>query len=320
MIFIAAALPCEAEPLIDRFELKRDAQEKKFRIYRNDRICLVITGVGGSAAMIAVTYLLAVNHAQKTDSLISFGISALFDDGAAFIDGRVYQGSAIRNMSLRRSFYPDMLYRLPFEEAEILTVSSIYRGRRDNEELERWPLPFIRTISIAAPRLVDMEAAYVYEAGCEFIYSHHIFILKVISDAGETGSVDNSYVKRLVAGHVDKLAGLIGILSDEECEPASDALIKKEFNSLVTAASAVLKLSFYQETELRNIAYNYNIRNNNLAEIIGMDAIGVLAAEAGLAVQTGKTGQTGQTEQERISSRKEGRILYERIRSRLLQP
>lgn len=311
MIFIAAALPCEAIPLIEGFQLKRDSGETRFRIYRNDRIRLIITGVGGSAAMIAVTYLLAVNHAQRTDWLINVGIAAVFGEEPAVSAGRIYQSRAIRNMALRRSFYPDILYRLPFAEAEILTVSAVYKGKPDNEELKKWPLPFIRAdhpdghSSDEIPRLVDMEAAYVYEAGIEFVFSHHIFILKIISDTGNTNSVNQTFVKKLVAGHMEVIAEFVEILSAEEPDADGGSLGNAEFESLASAASEALMLSYYQQMELRRIAFNYSIRNNDLAEIIGLAGIVHATDELGL---------------KQIGSRREGRPVYESIRSRLLQP
>lgn len=311
MIFIAAALPCEALPLIESFQLKRDAGETKFRIYRNDPICLIITGVGGGAAMIAVTYLLSVNHARRTDWLINVGIAAAFDEEPAVSAGRIYQSRAIRNMALRRSFYPDLLYRLPFAEAEILTVSVVYRGKQDNEEMKKWLLPFIREDHPAAqdsagiPRLIDMEAAYVYEAGIEFVFSHHIFILKITSDAGNTYSVDQTFVKKLVTGHIEDIAELVGILGAEESAAAAGSLKNAEFECLASDASKTLMLSYYQETELRRIAYNYSIRNNDLASIIGKAGIDRITDDLGL---------------KQIGSRREGRPVYETIRSRLLQP
>ncbi|MHB1453496.1 MAG: hypothetical protein ACYCYM_06020 [Saccharofermentanales bacterium] len=312
MIFIAAALSCEALPLIERFQLKRDTGETKFRIYRSDAIRLIITGVGGSAAMIAITYLLSVNRAQRTDWLINAGIAAAFEESADTAAGGIYRCRAIRNMALRRSFYPDILYSMSLAEAEILTVPYVYSKGADDDMRDKWRLPFIgtayrgssRTGVEAAPLLIDMEAAYVYEAGCEFIFSHHIFILKIISDAGDADSINQTIVKKLVAGQIGHIAELVRMLYAEESEAAACSLRNDEFESLASHASEALMLSCYQDTELRRIAYNYNIRRNDLAAIIGMDSIDCIKDEIGI---------------DKISSRKEGRSVYETIRSRLLE-
>jgi len=55
-IFIYAALPCEAKPLVEHFKLKKDTTIQPFAVYLNQDICLTVTGLGKSAMAAGVAY------------------------------------------------------------------------------------------------------------------------------------------------------------------------------------------------------------------------------------------------------------------------
>lgn len=59
MIYIAAALTAEARPLITYFKLKRDNKIKKYQIFKNEEITLIITGTGMMQGAIGATYVLS---------------------------------------------------------------------------------------------------------------------------------------------------------------------------------------------------------------------------------------------------------------------
>ncbi len=313
MIFLAAALPDEAAPLIGRLELRRDPAETALRIYGGEGIRLVVTGAGKAAASSAVTHLLTSFRARREDILIHYGISALYRGGP---DGRpagpdaepgFYLGRAIRDLASRRSFYPDLLRALPFPEAEILTVPFIYRRNDPENRPESWKLPFTRIGRTdggagagVCPLLIDMEAAFVWEAASRFLFAHNILVLKIVSDEGDPDSVSRKRVKALVAEHADAIAELVRGLSGGHAAAAD-----KDACLLAAHAADALKLSFYQTAELDRLAKHYAVRNGSLDGILD---------EAGLAEAAEACGL------KQAANRREGKLVYAKIREKLLEP
>lgn len=68
-IFIYAALPCEAKPLVQHFKLKKAFTVQPFAVYGNDEICLTVTGAGKSAMAAGVAYTQALFAAVENPVL-----------------------------------------------------------------------------------------------------------------------------------------------------------------------------------------------------------------------------------------------------------
>lgn len=81
-----------------------------------------------------------------------------------------------------RTFYPDILYRHPFEEAELYSFPAV----QDRESFQQ----FLDKDAGAGDRgkeiLVDMEAAAIYQAGNYYYAPHQMLFLKVVTDHGTT--------------------------------------------------------------------------------------------------------------------------------------
>ena len=75
MICLTVALPAESRPLIDFYRLKPRAAKGAFRIYRNESIALVVSGVGRIAAAAATAYLHAVTDEQRNCGWLNIGIA-----------------------------------------------------------------------------------------------------------------------------------------------------------------------------------------------------------------------------------------------------
>lgn len=83
----------------------------------------------------------------------------------------------ITEQTTGRTFYPDVIYRHPFAEAEIVTQAVPYRGANETQDPENG----------AGARLYDMEAAAVYQAGAYYFGPHQMTFLKVVTDHGVAG-------------------------------------------------------------------------------------------------------------------------------------
>ena len=65
-----------------------------------------------------------------------------------------------------RTFYPDILYRHPFEEAEIVTGAMLYHTENKTELIPKYETAIKN--SVADGFLYDMEASSIYQAGAYF--------------------------------------------------------------------------------------------------------------------------------------------------------
>jgi len=127
--------------------MKRIPEETRYQIFQGENIYLIVTGTGGTKAMMAAVYLLTRFHAQKTDFLLSFGIGALLHPAGEFkeMQGRMFLARKIENASFKRAHYPDLLYATPLKK-RISSRCRRYTARtaRLKERFRRFPEPSCR--------------------------------------------------------------------------------------------------------------------------------------------------------------------------------
>ncbi len=227
MIYIVTAIYAEAQALITYFGLKKDISQGRFQVFGNQEaeICLVISGTGEIAAAVAVADV--CRAAGERDFLMNIGIcggiqgekaslkgsntfpeeimdcsersgegkAGLCLDGEKGIctKGDIFLCNKIREQATGRTFYPDILYRHGFAEAQIITGGKPYVKEKREEDFF----------------LYDMEAAAVYQAGAYYFGPHQMSFLKVVSDYGDAGKVTPEQVKGLMERNVEKIAEFI---------------------------------------------------------------------------------------------------------------
>ena len=199
MIYVFMALYAEAKPLIEKLELKKINSRFKFIQYESPEICLTITGVGSIAASTAVGAVCASRDIEDTDILVNIGSCA----GSASSLYGIYLIHKIRDAVSGRTYYPDMLYKHMFKEAEIVTISSV----KAKSETVSSP-----TLSTKERLLHDMEAAAIYQAGSYFVGPHQMQFLKVVSDEGNGAAVTPNMLTECMHMHVDEMAELLDTL------------------------------------------------------------------------------------------------------------
>lgn len=197
MIYVMMALYQEAHGLIRELELKKNTAYAPFEVFDNESagIRLVVTGVGEIAAAAATAAVCARDGADAADFLVNIGCCAAggcepadrdMDSGYgaahAAQTGDLYVCHKITEQATGKTFYPDILYRHPWKERELVTGM---------QPLQR---------AAAHGALYDMEAAAVYQAGIRFFSPDRMIFLKVVSDSGVAGQ------ERMTA---ETLAGLL---------------------------------------------------------------------------------------------------------------
>lgn len=230
MIYVMMALYQEAHGLIRELELKKNTAYAPFEVFDNESagIRLVVPGVGEIAAAAATAAVCARDGADAADFLINIGCCAAggcepadrdMDSGygaahAAQI-GDLYVCHKITEQATGKTFYPDILYRHPWKERELVTGM---------QPLQR---------AAAHGALYDMEAAAVYQAGIRFFSPDRMLFLKVVSDFGIAGQerMTAEALTGLLEQHVKEVAAFLTNLreaADEEETLRNDGILQED--------------------------------------------------------------------------------------------
>lgn len=184
MVYIFTAFYAEAKMLIRHYALKKGRQIDglKFDFFENDKIRLIITGVGAAAASTSVGNAGAIFHIGRDDIIINIGSAA-----SCKCDGAVI-GNEIIDDASERTFYPDMLIKCELPEVRVVAVGRAVTNTqsiRNNDTV------------------YDMEASAIYQAASFFVGPHQMAFVKVISDAGER--IDSKKVETVFDEHEEAI-------------------------------------------------------------------------------------------------------------------
>ena len=235
MIYVVTALYQEAHGFIRELELKKNTAYAPFEVFDNESagIRLVVTGVGEIAAAAAVAAVCAREGADAADFLINIGCCAAaegadsccepadrdmdsgYGEANAAQIGDLYVCHKITEQATGKTFYPDILYRHPWRERELVTGM---------QPLQR---------AAAHGVLYDMEAAAVYQAGIRFFSPDRMLFLKVVSDFGIAGQerMTAEALTGLLEQHVKEVAAFLTNLreaADEEETLRNDGILQED--------------------------------------------------------------------------------------------
>lgn len=230
MIYVVTALYQEAHGFIRELELKKNTAYAPFEVFDNENagIRLVVTGVGEIAAAAATAAVCARDGADTADFLVNIGCCAAggcepadrdMDSGYgaahAAQTGDLYVCHKITEQATGKTFYPDILYRHPWKERELVTGM---------QPLQR---------AAAHGALYDMEAAAVYQAGIRFFSPDRMLFLKVVSDFGIAGQerMTAEALTGLLEQYVKEVAAFLTNLreaADEEETLRNDGILQED--------------------------------------------------------------------------------------------
>ncbi len=215
MIYLFTAFYWEAQVLIEQFYLKKVLERGHFQQFTDQdaQILLTISGAGEIAAAAAVSSVCTKHPPGKEDVLLNIGICA----GDA-VKGSVFLIHKLTEQATGKTFYPDLLYRHPFAEAELVTcmlpwkrgtqqrMFSLERGtRQTNPEQDE-----TAAAGEGGTRCVfDMEGAAVYQAGACYFAPHQMLFLKLVSDNGEGTPLSGQFVRQLMETRQERIGAWI---------------------------------------------------------------------------------------------------------------
>ena len=172
-IFIYTALACEAKPLVNYFNLKKDVMVKPFAVYLSKDICLTVTGLGKSAMAAGVAYTQAMFAEVEPALMLNIGIAGHKDHPI----GSLFLVDKITDADSQRSYYPSLISTLSCATDSIFTLSK-------------------PQLAYDQSYLCDMEASAFYETAVRFLSSEYIYCLKVISD-NKSSPAENILAKQV---------------------------------------------------------------------------------------------------------------------------
>ncbi len=189
---LVVALPSEARPLVERFDLRPRDPAGPLRTYEGRNIRLVVSGVGKLASAHAVGYLAGCTGATRGDLWINVGIA-----GHANVPvGTVALVHRIEDAAIRRAYYPVIAVSAPCPSFAVTCFDE-------------------PTTNYAGDALCDMESAGFFAAASRHQTHEFIHLLKVVSDncAADIPQLDRAAIGRLVASAADCLGTLIDRLA-----------------------------------------------------------------------------------------------------------
>ena len=257
MVYIFAAHKGEVEHLIKKLSLGKRKTSFPFLQYEGEEILLTITGQGQINASVSVAATLQEEKAKKGDLLLSLGSAAAIlgrNRAAEDLLGRWFWIQKLEQQSTGRCFYPDLLYKLDFPEAGLLTGDKI---------LERTSMGD-GEISGEKLLLYDMESAAVFQAANFYLSPEDFFFLRCVTDFGvspgeETDSLSSSSLlwkeklQSLLQKEEDKVLRFIGFLQEKSIERRKEEEAETIFQQQLQSLSESLHCSFVMEKQLERL-------------------------------------------------------------------
>jgi hypothetical protein len=220
MIYVLTALPAEAKPLIQRWNLKKE--EGRLQVFSNAQIRLAVTGTGPLSAA-AVTGALLSPLTKPHDFLINAGICAGSEE---YPCGTAVLIHKLTDLCGGREYYPDLIYTSLNREASLITVPSVYTG------------------TLSSGTVYDMEGAAVFHAGSMFLSPHQMRFVKVISDHGNSFPSPEE-VSSLMEGILPVIEEEIQAM-EQQCPKEEPALLEEEIPWEDFRASVTMKRQLHQ--------------------------------------------------------------------------
>lgn len=257
MLYIVAAMHCEAKPLIRQFGLKRDDSARFFEIYRNEDKALVLSGVGKMRSAIATSHILSRLEPDKNSAIVNIGtcgsVSKSLPIGSPVLINKIKDGES------GREYYPDILLRhIDMQQGflethnKVITCNDIYIHEQESHEQKH-----------IHPDFVDMEASGFFQAAERFVGPHQIYVVKVISDYLEGNLIDKAYIADCMEKAMPDIEKLIDKILIFQGQAVKEDIFTSEDSIILKKLISHLRLTNYQTHQLYDMARAFKIRTGS---------------------------------------------------------
>lgn len=285
MVYIFAAHKGEVEHLIKKLSLGKRKISFPFLQYEGEEILLTITGQGQINASVSVAATLQEEKAKKGDLLLSLGSAAAIlgrNRAAEDLLGRWLWVQKLEQQSTGRCFYPDLLYKLDFPEAGLLTGDKILEfgsmgygeisGNSDSKEDivsegysdSKEDIVSKEFSGFEKLLLYDMESTAVFQAANFYLAPEDFFFLRCVTDFGvspgeKTDSFSSSSLswkeklQSLLQKEEEKVLRFIRFLQEKSIERRKEEEGELAFQQQLQSLSESLHCSFVMEKQLERL-------------------------------------------------------------------
>jgi adenosylhomocysteine nucleosidase len=246
MIYISVALGIEAKPIIKYFNLKRDNSIKKLQVFKNERVTLIITGVGILKSAIALTYILSQSEIDEDDIFLNIGICGAKSEKYSI--GDIVLCNKIINSELEKSYYPDMVFNHYFKEGSLESFNTpVYCGDE------------------VVGDLVDMEGAGLFEATTYFFQSYQLNFIKIVSDYLDR-EVEKNQVEELILKSLPQIDNWL--VEREKFKVEKEIDFSLEEKNMIEELIKKARFTATMENELKNLLLYYKLQGKNTNRIL----------------------------------------------------
>jgi len=238
MINLVVALVAESRPLIKQFGLQEDSQARGFRVYRNDHVRLVVTGVGKTAAAAGAAYLGGFAPAAVNEAWLNIGVAGHTDLSL----GAAVHALRITDQDSGRSWYPPQIAEMPGQGKTVLTVNEPeYEYNKD----------------VA----YDMEAAGFYPTALRFSVGEVAQCYKIVSDnrGSKADNLDKKAIREFIIDHLSAIEQIVHTLNELANDLANTQPRLNDFDHFV----ARWYFTVTQEHQLRSLLQQWSARAPN---------------------------------------------------------
>lgn len=245
MVYFLTALYYEAKDIIEHYKMKKVMEVTKFQVFKGENELLIISGTGGIKAVVAAAYLLTSFGYNENDIFINVGICGAPGHKACI--GEVFLCNKLIDSFSLKAFYPDMLFKHPFKEGTLESFSEVVNDAgKKNIETD----------------IADQEGAFVYEAVSTFLKPENIYIIKIVSDILNPGTVTPEYIESLMSDNMPKVYDWLQERTGFRLN-YKDIISAEEYKTL-KALSGNMKLTSAMNIELKKLYRQYKIRNGHV--------------------------------------------------------
>lgn len=281
MLYIVTALYEEALPFLKHYGLKKDSSCTHLECYCSEDTRLLITKPGSIRAAAAVSSFLTAFPPQPQDFLISVGVCACPDFNVPV--GSMFCIQSILDEPSGRTFYPELLFRVPFPEASLTTVSHVLH---DLSQTSAGTPSSEFTPYHTVPQLFDMEASGVYTAAAMYLKTHQMLFLRAVSDHISDLSEPAKLRTRVTACIQDNLIPLCDCLSGIIPALPKVSTFSAEENALFESICKALRLSVTSSGRLKHLLHYLSLTGEPYSDKVRA----ILAAPLATPCHTKKEG------------------------------
>ena len=242
MLCILTALKAESEPLINFFKLRKNSSFD-FPVFSNNDIILVAIGVGGKNISRRV---ITVHNQFKRFNLTFINIGIAGGNSKNSKIGKCYSINKIMDESERKTYYPEIFIKHPFNEKKIKTFKSVVKNINEDFDF-----------------LIDMESFDIFKVCSKIVPIHRIVLLKIVSDYVNENfqKLSATFISELISNNLIKFKIYLDSLI--QFSKLTSNILNNDDVKWVKEINKVLSLTESQKTIIFNKVKEFRLRKKD---------------------------------------------------------